>query len=87
MKLVDIDQTIFIHVVDESKGGVTYEMQMTVREFFIRCCKGFEPQIVEAIPVNWISAYMNKCYGRVRAEIIREMLDVWMEQAGEDKDG
>ena len=37
-------------------------------------------QEVEAIPVNWISAYMNKAHGRVRAEIIREMLDAWMEQ-------
>lgn len=35
---------------------------------------------VDAVPVNWISAYMNKTYGRVRAEIIREMLDAWMEQ-------
>lgn len=35
---------------------------------------------VNAVPVNWISAYMNKAYGRVRAEIIREMVDAWMEQ-------
>ena len=35
---------------------------------------------VDAIPVGWISAYMNKTYGRVRAEIIREMLDAWTEQ-------
>ena len=80
MKAVDINQTIFVPVVDENHGGVTVEMKMTVGEFFTRCCKGFEPQIVDAIPVNWINAYMNKAYGRVRAEIIREMLDAWMEQ-------
>lgn len=80
MRLVDLDQTIFIPVVDESKGGMEYEMQMTVGEFFKKCCEGFEPEVVEAIPVNWISAYMNQAYGRVRAEIIREMLDAWMEQ-------
>lgn len=39
-----------------------------------------EAPTVEAIPVKWISAYMNQTYGRVRAEIIREMLDAWMEQ-------
>lgn len=39
-----------------------------------------EAPTVEAIPVNWINAYMNKAHGRVRAEIIREMLDEWMEQ-------
>ena len=80
MKLVDLEQQIFVPVVDEIHGGMTVEMQMTVGEFFTRCCKGFEPEVVEAIPVNWISAYMNQAYGRVRAEIIREMLDAWMEQ-------
>jgi hypothetical protein len=54
MKLVDLDQTIFIPVVDETHGGVTVEMQMTVGEFFARCCQGFEPEVVEAIPVEWI---------------------------------
>lgn len=80
MRVVDIDGVMFVPVVDETHGGVTVEMKMTVGEFFSRCCQGFEPQIVEAIPVNWISAYMNQAYGRVRAEIIREMLDAWMEQ-------
>lgn len=83
MKLIDLNQPIFVPVMDESKGGVTYEMQMTVGKFFARFCKGFEPEVVEAIPVGWISQYMNTAYGRVRAEIIREMLDVWMEQEGQ----
>lgn len=82
MKLVDISQTIFVPVVDEAHGEVTVEMGMTVEEFFEKCCQGFEPDVVEAIPVAWISKYMNSAYGRVRAEIIREMLDVWMEQEG-----
>lgn len=51
MRLVDIDQTIFIPVVDESKGGVEYEMKMTVGEFFTRCCQGFEPEIID-IPAD-----------------------------------
>jgi len=80
MRLVDLDQTIFVPVVDETHGGAVVEMKMTVGEFFEKCCAGFAPKVVEAIPVNWISAYMNKAYGRVRAEIIREMLDAWMEQ-------
>lgn len=80
MKLVDLDQTIFVPVVDETHGGATVEMGMTVGDFFGKFCGEFEPEVVEAIPVNWISAYMNKSYGRVRAEIIREMLDAWMEQ-------
>ena len=54
MKLVDLDQTIFIPIVDDSKGGVEYEMKMTVGEFFAKCCQGFEPEVVEAIPVGWL---------------------------------
>lgn len=54
MKLVDLCQTIFVPVVDETHGGVTVEMKMTVGEFFTRCCKGFEPEVVEAIPVGWL---------------------------------
>lgn len=54
MKVVDLDQTIFVPVVDEAHGGVTVEMKMTVGEFFARFCKGFEPEVVEAIPVAWL---------------------------------
>ena len=54
MKAVDINQTIFIPVVDETHGGVTVEMKMTVGEFFAKCCQGFEPKVVEAVPVEWL---------------------------------
>lgn len=54
MIAVDINQTIFIPVVDEAHGGVTVEMKMTVGEFFAKCCQGFEPEVVEAIPVKWL---------------------------------
>ena len=54
MKLVDLDQIIFVPVVDETNGGVTVEMKMTVGEFFWKFCQGFEPEAVEAIPVEWI---------------------------------
>lgn len=80
MKLINIDQIIFVPVVDETHGGVTVEMQMTVGEFFGKFCAGFEPQIIEAIPVNWISVYMNKAHERVLTKIIREMIDAWTEQ-------
>ena len=55
MQLIDLDQTIFVPIVDETKGGVTYEIQMTVAEFFDKFCKGFAPEVVEAVPVEWIN--------------------------------
>ena len=54
MRLIDHDQTIFVPVVDESKGGVSYEMQMTVGEMFEKFLDGFKPEVVDAIPVEWL---------------------------------
>ncbi len=54
MKLVDLEKQIFVPVVDETHGGVTVEMKMTLEEFFAKCCQGFEPEVVEAIPVEWL---------------------------------
>lgn len=57
MKLVDLEQQIFVPVVDEIHGGVTVEMQMTVGEFFGKFCQEFEPEVVEAIPVGWLREF------------------------------
>lgn len=54
MKLVDLDGVMFVPVVDETHGGATYEMKMTVGEFFAKCCAGFAPEVVEAVPVEWL---------------------------------
>jgi hypothetical protein len=57
MKLVDLEQQIFVSVVDETHGGVTVEMKMTVGEFFGKFCQGFEPEVIEAIPVEWLREF------------------------------
>lgn len=77
MKLVDLNQTIFIPVVDETHGGVTVEMKMTVGEFFARCCQGFEPEVVEAIPVKWMSKFCADDITEDQRETIEWMLKVW----------
>lgn len=77
MRLIDLDQTIVVPVEDDELG-VTCEMQMTVAEMFDRFLDGFEPEIVDAIPVEWIKEKMgttHKCiypFGFVLAE--------WLEQ-------
>jgi hypothetical protein len=58
MELVNLEQQIFVPVVDETHGGVTVEMKMTVGEFFAKCCQGFEPEVVEAIPVEWLQTQL-----------------------------
>ena len=78
MKLVDLNQTIFIPIVDESKGGVTYEMKMTVGEFFAKCCQGFEPEVVEAIPVEWLQKKRKYASEGDSLDVgIAEVLDMW----------
>ena len=54
MRVVDLDGVMFVPVVDETHVGAVVEMKMTVGEFFERCCGGFAPEVVEAIPVEWI---------------------------------
>ena len=68
--LIDLNQTVFVPVVDESKGGVEYEIQMTLAEFFEKCLPDFEPKIVDAIPVEWLRKEM------IRADDNSEMDDV-----------
>ena len=59
MRLIDLDQTIFVPIVDESKGGIEYEMEMTIGEMFDRFLDGFQPEMVDAVPVEWIKALTN----------------------------
>lgn len=54
MRVVDLDGVMFVPVVDETHGGAVVEVKMTVGEFFEKCCAGFAPEAVEAIPVAWI---------------------------------
>lgn len=54
MRIIDLDQTIFVPIVDESKGGVEYEMEMTIGEMLDRFLDGFQPEVVDAVPVEWM---------------------------------
>ena len=79
MRLTDLDQTIFVPIIDESKGGVKYEMRMTVAEMFDKFFEGVQPQVVDAVPVEWMREKMWKpqitCanpFGYVLAEWLEE---------------
>lgn len=78
MKLVDIDQAIFVPVMDETHGGVVVEMKMTVGEFFEKCCQGFEPETVEAIPVEWLKHMISVGKkGSLNNTSIEYVLEAW----------
>ena len=73
MRVVDLDGVMFVPVVDETHGGVTVEMKMTVGEFFEKCCQGFEPEVVEAIPVEWLQT-------KLTDEAYNELIRRWKKE-------
>lgn len=53
MRLIDLDQQIIVPICDETKG-MTYETSMTIAEMFDKFLDGFQPEIVDAVPVEWL---------------------------------
>lgn len=83
MRLIDLDQTVFVPLVDESKGGVKYEMQMTIAEVFDKFFDGFQPETIDAIPVEWLEwRIMNAKYNGIKeaADAFEFVLKCWKEQ-------
>lgn len=65
IKLIDLDQEIFVPIYDEAQG-ITYEQIMTVADMFDKFMSGYQPPIVDAIPVEWLenrltSLFMDAC--------------------------
>lgn len=56
MKLCDLDQRVIVPVVDETRGGMRYELEMSVGELLGKALEGFKPAVVEAVPVEWIKS-------------------------------
>ena len=81
MRLIDLDQTVFVPIVDESKGGVSYEMQITLAEFFDKFLGGFKPEVVDAIPVEWLFDWRNRALKEGMnpelVEWIEYILQIW----------
>lgn len=53
MRLIDLDQKVVVPINDE-RYGTTYEVQMTVAEIFDKFLEGNKPEVIDAIPVDWI---------------------------------
>ena len=71
-KLVSLDQVMVVPINDELEG-TSYEMQMTLKEFFNKFFEGFMPDVVEAVPVEWLKKMeteddgkLGKAAGRIR---------------------
>ena len=60
MKLIDLDQRVIVPVVDETRGGMRYEREMSLGELLGKALENFEPEIVEAVPMWWLQEKMRQ---------------------------
>lgn len=77
MRLIDLDQTIFVPIVDETHDNASYEMQMTVGEFFDKFCEGFKPEVIDAVPVEWLEQQFYDNPKSQWAEKCRDVYTKW----------
>lgn len=87
MRLIDLDQTIFVPIIDESKGGVKYEMQMTVAEVFDKFFDGIQPETVDAIPVEWLKKVRKDDRLTIDDVETIDLILTWWQKEQEAQDG
>lgn len=83
IRLIDLDQEIFVPIYDEAQG-VTYEQIMTIGEMFNKFMGGYQPPLVDAIPVEWIRSKITgakKDAGAVIHDgVLKELLFDWQKE-------
>ena len=89
MKLTDLDQRVIVPVVDDTRGGMRYEMQMSVGELLKKVLEDFEPEIVDAVPVAWLEAHSREYYEDWGTEpvTVENALKEWRKEQEAKRDG
>ena len=87
MKLCDLDQRVIVPVVDETRGGIQYEMQMSIGELLGKALEDFKPEIVEAVPVAWFDEQIAKAPDSLWASCVRGVMKVWQKEREEKRNG
>ena len=77
-RFVDLNQTIVVPINDE-RLGTSYEMQVTLEEFFEQFFDGFMPDIVEAVPVTWLKDLEMDNDGKL-GKAAGKILKVWKKE-------
>ena len=91
MKLIDLDQRVIVTVVDETRGGMRYEMQMSIGELLKKALEDFEPEIIDAVPVAWLKSKRKEAlHERMRldeVEAVEIVLWMWQKEQEEKRNG
>jgi hypothetical protein len=91
MKLCDLDQRVIVPVVDETRGGMRYEVEMSVGELLERALEDFKPAVVDAVPVGWLQRrrdiYLKAYHAGHESEIhtaaiLNDTLMAWQKEQG-----
>lgn len=57
MKLVNLEQRVIVPITDQTKGGIQYEVEISIEELLKGSLEDFEPVLVDAIPVEWLKEF------------------------------
>ena len=76
MRLIDLDQKVIVPINDE-RYGTTYEVQMTVAEIFDKFLEGNKPEVIDAIPVDWLKQQIRMAPKSLWASFCRPILQAW----------
>ena len=91
MKLIDPGQRVIVPVVDETRGGMRYEMEMSLGELLGKALEDFEPEIVEALPVKWLKSKRKEALREGmrpdEAKAIEIVLWMWQKEQEEKRNG
>ena len=79
MKLADLEQRVIVPITDQTKGGIQYEVEISIEELLKRSLEDFEPILVDAIPVEWLREKING-NNFVIGRAARFMLHAWKQE-------
>ena len=75
MKLTDLEQRLIVPITDQTRGGIQYEVEISLEELLKGTLEDFEPEVVDAVPVGWLEAHS------------REYCEDWGTLCGAKRDG
>lgn len=87
MKLTDLEQRLIVPITDQTRGGIQYEVEISLEELLKGTLEDFEPEIVEAVPVEWLWAAQNKMlksqrYNFEQCAVVGQLIRAWQKEQG-----
>jgi hypothetical protein len=83
MKLTDLEQRVIVPITDQTRGGIQYEVEISLEELLKGTLEDFEPAVVEAMPVEWLRKQMALCHeNSAMYQTVNTLLHLWQKEQG-----